>query len=109
MILSALAAGTPSGVAPHGFKTRHDREPTHLRHPSLMVLKRVIASTLLDGGVFNTSTHRSFLKHCGNIPYAYTGVYIYKSYVKCKYKYTDTDTAWLCVIDQSSAKVFVSL
>jgi len=25
MILSALAAETPSGAAPHGFKTRHGR------------------------------------------------------------------------------------
>ncbi|KAK1439862.1 hypothetical protein QVD17_05684 [Tagetes erecta] len=29
MILSALAAETPSGAAPHGFKTRHGREGFH--------------------------------------------------------------------------------
>ncbi|KAK1413046.1 hypothetical protein QVD17_34759 [Tagetes erecta] len=29
MILSALAAGTPSGAAPHGFKTRHGRGGYH--------------------------------------------------------------------------------
>ncbi|KAK1430985.1 hypothetical protein QVD17_14149 [Tagetes erecta] len=38
MILSALAAGTPSGAAPHGFKTRHGRGGYHTLIKQCLVL-----------------------------------------------------------------------
>ncbi|KAK1431414.1 hypothetical protein QVD17_07873 [Tagetes erecta] len=38
MILSALAAGTPSSAAPHGFKTRHGRGGYHTLIKQCLVL-----------------------------------------------------------------------
>ncbi|KAK1431879.1 hypothetical protein QVD17_08642 [Tagetes erecta] len=38
MILSALAAETPSGAAPHGFKTRHGRGGYHTLIKQCLVL-----------------------------------------------------------------------
>ncbi|KAK1431741.1 hypothetical protein QVD17_08338 [Tagetes erecta] len=37
-ILSALAVGTPSGAAPHGFKTRHGRGGYHTLIKQCLVL-----------------------------------------------------------------------
>ncbi|KAK1406362.1 hypothetical protein QVD17_41656 [Tagetes erecta] len=47
MILSALAAGTPSGAAPHGFKTRHGREGFH------PLIRRVLFSLPTNVGCYN--------------------------------------------------------
>ncbi|KAK1421889.1 hypothetical protein QVD17_24602 [Tagetes erecta] len=46
MILSALAAGTPSGAAPHGFKTRHGREGFH------PLIRRALFSLPTDVGCY---------------------------------------------------------
>ncbi|KAK1423817.1 hypothetical protein QVD17_19126 [Tagetes erecta] len=57
MILSALAAGTPSGAAPHGFKTRHGREGFH------PLIRRVLFSLPTDVGCYicNISARRTMI------------------------------------------------
>ncbi|KAK1414887.1 hypothetical protein QVD17_30649 [Tagetes erecta] len=51
MILSALAAGTPSGAAPHGFKTRHGRGGYHT------LIKQCLVLLPIDVGSYNWSCH----------------------------------------------------
>ncbi|KAK1421724.1 hypothetical protein QVD17_24287 [Tagetes erecta] len=56
MILSALTADTPTGIVPHGFKTRHDRGGYHTLIKQCLVLPTDVGS--YNGGPTSSLAHR---------------------------------------------------